>query len=959
MSNTYSANFASASSQQFTFADSASISITGDMTIEFWIKFTSHSALNVPISTWRGSGNNRSYALYHGGSSWHLGICSNGTTDTGVDFSWTPTDGVWYHCAFVYTASAGSGKCYINGVQTGGTQTGLATSIYDGSGDGRIGEYDTGDGRFLNAKLDEMRLWSVARTESQIQANMNVAIDSATNLNASWHFNNSLSDSSGNVNTLTNVNSVTFTTDTPFQDLTDNLVSYWKLDESSGNAADSVGDNDLTNNNTATYSAGKINNGVSLARTSSQYLNNTGECGVTASNVSFSLWFKAANEPTNGAYGTYGYGLIGARTQTGGAIDYGIAYWNDSGTTKLKFWRNKPGVGEYELPYSVALGTTNWHHIAMTQDGTNLVGYLDGVQVGTSALNGVGSGGAAGPFSVGREPVYDIKADGQIDEVGIWSRALTATEVAGLYNDGLASQYAFTDLKSAKVLVVGGGGGGSASGGGAGGVIYNSSYLLSQQAYTVTVGDGGTAGDSLNTDAGDGNDSVFSTLTADGGGGGVSIGTKPGRNGGSGSGASGNSNSTTANGGTATTGQGYNGGAKTSLADAPYPSAGGGGAGQVGGSTVTGNIGGLGGDGIADGSVGSLLSMTTSGVDSGGTRYIAGGGGGSCYNVSSGDFTGGSGGKGGGGAGSSRVSGVSGDPTAGTANTGGGGGGTWGEPSGDAGAAGGSGIVIIAYPTADFSHTATRYAAISRTATSQSASSGWTNLGTSYNLSHTCVSGDTKLVVMVCTGAAGDVVTGVTYNGTSMTLGKKQARFDNGVFCYLYYLDNPTSGANNITVSLSSSETYGIVTGASYTGTTTGSAPEQTAGDTYNSAGPYTLTVTGTTTTNFDWLVGGFYAGGSTGVAGTGTTKISGASDTAFMVDSNGTRYAGSNSLQATTLAYPIGCWITLEPSELSVSTGTSGDETWVKFISNGVLTLSGATPASTFISPLPTYFRV
>ena len=44
--------------------------------------------------------------------------------------------------------------------------------------------------------------------------------------------------------------------------LTDNLVSYWKLDESSGNAADSVGSNTLTNTGTATYAAGKINNGV-------------------------------------------------------------------------------------------------------------------------------------------------------------------------------------------------------------------------------------------------------------------------------------------------------------------------------------------------------------------------------------------------------------------------------------------------------------------------------------------------------------------------------------------------------------------------------------------------------------------------------------------------------------------------------------------------------------------------
>ena len=37
--------------------------------------------------------------------------------------------------------------------------------------------------------------------------------------------------------------------------LTDNLVSYWKFDESSGNTTDSVGSNNLTNNNSVGFSA--------------------------------------------------------------------------------------------------------------------------------------------------------------------------------------------------------------------------------------------------------------------------------------------------------------------------------------------------------------------------------------------------------------------------------------------------------------------------------------------------------------------------------------------------------------------------------------------------------------------------------------------------------------------------------------------------------------------------------
>lgn len=82
------------------------------------------------------------------------------------------------------------------------------------------------------------------------------------------------------------------------------------------------------------------------------------------------------------------------------------------------------------------------------------------------------------------------------------------------------SSETFTSYKSMniEVLVVAGGGGGSQSGGGAGGLIYNSSFAVSPQSYPVTVGNGGAAG--FHT-ADDGQNSVFSIITAIGGAGGV------------------------------------------------------------------------------------------------------------------------------------------------------------------------------------------------------------------------------------------------------------------------------------------------------------------------------------------------------------------------------------------------------------------------------------------------------
>jgi len=227
-------------------------------------------------------------------------------------------------------------------------------------------------------------------------------------------------------------------------------------------------------------------------------------------------------------------------------------------------------------------------------------------------------------------------------------------------------------VSSVEALVVAGGGGGGGAagttgGGGAGGLLYSASVAVSNQAYPITVGTGGTAGNV--SDGGNGNNSVFSSMTAIGGGGGRAIRTGNGLSGGSGGGAAWNG-PTQRSGGSGTAGQGNNGGAG-GTADPPAKGGGGGGAGAVGDpGTSTGN-GGVG------------LAYSISGTS---TYYAGGGGGGSQV---SGNF--GAGGNGGGGAGSGDSNG-----TAGTPNTGGGGGGG-GSVANRLGGAGGSGVVILRY----------------------------------------------------------------------------------------------------------------------------------------------------------------------------------------------------------------------------------------------------------------------
>src|SRR3990167_551156 len=57
-----------------------------------------------------------------------------------------------------------------------------------------------------------------------------------------------------------------------------NLVAYWKMDESSGDATDSVASHTLTNTN-VTYGTGKINNGAAF--------NSTGDSLRTTTDTDF------------------------------------------------------------------------------------------------------------------------------------------------------------------------------------------------------------------------------------------------------------------------------------------------------------------------------------------------------------------------------------------------------------------------------------------------------------------------------------------------------------------------------------------------------------------------------------------------------------------------------------------------------------------------------------------------
>jgi hypothetical protein len=226
--------------------------------------------------------------------------------------------------------------------------------------------------------------------------------------------------------------------------LVDSLASYWKLDEASGSASDATsGGKTLTNNGTTTYAASKINNGADFGTANTtKYLNRTGYV-VSDGSSSFSFWVKQRTEIAVGSQ-TF---LFSGSESTAMYLNYEY----NAGTRRLGLYRIHNGVANATAFYTVTLGTSNFYHIVGTYNGSNIILYVNGTLVSTTADSGNGNTNwvpGGGYFTVGaiqdaNDGTVSQYASAYIDEVGVWSKALIQAEVTSLYAAGVGIQYPF------------------------------------------------------------------------------------------------------------------------------------------------------------------------------------------------------------------------------------------------------------------------------------------------------------------------------------------------------------------------------------------------------------------------------------------------------------------------------------------------------------------------------------
>lgn len=229
---------------------------------------------------------------------------------------------------------------------------------------------------------------------------------------------------------------------TTYAALTDNIVVYYKLD----NTSDSVGTNTLTNNGTVTFSTGKIGNGAYIdayAALATKFLSVASDLGITGGAMSINCWYYPTGAPSSGQYHA-----IASQGDSGTFVNQQIQYKNTGGTLGIWFNRQRQNVANDGPTYNVTLTTGTWYMITYTYDGSNINGYLNASLVaGPTASTGNGASGVTDYFYLGAirgNGTNENQPNGRIDECGVWTRAITASEISQLYNSGTGLQYPFS-----------------------------------------------------------------------------------------------------------------------------------------------------------------------------------------------------------------------------------------------------------------------------------------------------------------------------------------------------------------------------------------------------------------------------------------------------------------------------------------------------------------------------------
>ncbi|MEK6919264.1 MAG: LamG domain-containing protein, partial [Nanoarchaeota archaeon] len=409
------------------------ISGTGSFSIFSWVRTLNISNRKSIVSLGANSANNDGVYLFINSNNQ---VQTDLTNIAGPSSSATVTDGLWHFVGVVN--NGGTIQIYVDGAASGSSQA-MSPNIASGGDNNKFVGVARSSGSIVlpyNGSIDEVQIYNRALSTSEISNLYNIGIvgkqpaigvrscSTATCANTNW---------TGKIKNLLE------TGQAEIPSIIDNstglvLLYHFNNDSTYGENSSRIYDfSGLQNNGTAIN--GVVMNASGKIRGAGTFDGINDLINVSDSNIldlgtgdfSLSTWIMTeSNASNNLAFVT--------KRNSGGQEGF---YWGSQEENRILFYC-APETGcdtTTSLSSNITFRDGKWHNLAITRTSNSTTFYFDGIVAGTSS-------GVDGDFTntnnlyVGKDNQISDAMNGSIDELAIWNRSLSASEIYNLYLNG-------------------------------------------------------------------------------------------------------------------------------------------------------------------------------------------------------------------------------------------------------------------------------------------------------------------------------------------------------------------------------------------------------------------------------------------------------------------------------------------------------------------------------------------